>query len=61
MCGGNLSRAILIKNCLQGDAILPLLLNVSFEYLIRNAKEDQGRLEQDGRLVSVVGQNMRSL
>jgi len=61
LCGGNLSYAILVQNCLQGDAILPLLLNVSFEYLIRKAKEDQGRLEQGGRLFSVLGQNMRSL
>ena len=61
LCGGNLSCAILVQNCLQGDAILLLLLNVSFEYLIRKAKEDQGRLEQNGRLFSVLGQNTRSL
>jgi len=61
LCGGNLSCAILFRNCLQGDAILPLLLNISFEYSIRKDKEDQGRMEQDGRLVSVLGQNMRSL
>jgi hypothetical protein len=34
---------------------------VAFEYLIRKAKEDQGRLEHDGRLVCVPGQNIRSL
>jgi len=61
LCGGNLSCAILVQNCLQGDAILPLLLNVSFEYSIRKAKEGQGRLEQDGRLFSVLGQSTRSL
>jgi hypothetical protein len=60
-CGGNLSCGVLVQNCLQGDGILLLLFNVAFEYLIRKAKEYQGRLEQDVRLVSVLGQNMRSL
>ena len=37
--------AILVQNCLQGDAILPLLLNVSFEYSIRKTREDWSRME----------------
>jgi hypothetical protein len=61
LCRGKLSCAVLVQNCLQGDGILPLLFNVAFEYSIRKAKEDKGRLEQDGRLVFVPVQNMRSL
>jgi hypothetical protein len=53
LCGGNMSCAILVQNCLQEDAILPLLLNVSFKYSIRKGKEHQGRMEQDGRSVSL--------
>jgi hypothetical protein len=49
LCGGNLSCAIVVQNGLQGDAILLLLLNIFFKYSIRKAKENQGRLEQDGR------------
>jgi hypothetical protein len=61
LCGGNLPCAALLQNCLQGGGILPLLFNVAVEYSIRKAKEDQGRLEQNGRLVSVPEQNVRSL
>jgi hypothetical protein len=49
-----------IQNCLQGDAILPLLFNIALEYSIRKVKEeeDQGRLERNGTLVSVKTSNI---